>query len=97
MRSAIMMMRCGDVVSTCSVCRRRAPRPGAETHRGGEMTSEEFIDAFDAEAERLGLIPDRLGGLAMAGEGREALLQRMRALKPGARWADALGHPLRRL
>jgi len=61
------------------------------------MTSEEFIEAFDAEAERLGLIPDRLGGLAMAGDGREALLQRMRALKPGARWADALGHPLRRL
>ena len=61
------------------------------------MTSEEFIEAFDAEAERLGLIPDRLGALAMAGDGRDALLQRMRALKPGARWADVLGHPLRRL
>jgi hypothetical protein len=59
--------------------------------------NSEFIEAFDAEAERLGLIPDRLGGLAMVGDGHEALLERMRALKPGARWADVLGHPLHRL
>jgi hypothetical protein len=53
------------------------------------MDVTEFKRQFEAEARRLRLNMYRLPGLAGDGSGWEAeLLERMRALVPGATWAD---------
>ena len=53
------------------------------------MEHREFMQRFEAEARRLRLNMFRLPGLAASGTGWEQeLLDRMRALAPGASWED---------
>ena len=54
--------------------------------------ASQFLAAFDAELQRLGLRARDLPGLAVTGaeQALEALLTRLRSLSPGATWHDVL-------